>query len=698
MPTAQACIRVMVVSCAVRLTVVPLQPAAAQTCTTPTNGMVIAQDTTLCGGTYYLPDGITIGAAGVTLDGGGAELVGNDTGTGLAASAHNGLTVRNLQIRGYDYGMRFSGCDTLTVESCAVAQTKELPEGDVFLDVFDGPTGNYGYAIWLRYCNDAAIRDNDVRDQQNGIGLFDCSQAQVEGNDASDNTGWGIALYNTSDSTVEDNVADDCTRLYGDWSGADAAALLMVAGSSRNQVLNNQFRRGGDGVFLKGSRENVDLRPCNDNHFSGNDCSDSPNNGFEATFSSGNVFEDNTADRCNFGWWLGYSWNSEVRNNQASDNRTAAVAIEHGYDNVIRDNTFRGNDVGIWLWTDDDPSLIEAFPNNDDSHGYLVDGNTLEDNRYGLYCGAEAVDRPDLASFDYSVTGNTFRSNETGLKFVRTRSSLIQGNVFEDNSTAGVHLQGSSGNTLYNNRFDNSTNALDDDANTWSVTPVADTNIVGGGMIGGNYWSNYTGQDTDGDGLGDTGLPFTDGGRITSGGDQAPLIAPEDGSDDDNANANANDNANDNSDDGDLGAPSILVEGPGEVAAGESVQYTARVEYADGSTVTPDTGVTWQVLDASMPIEDNVTSYAATITSAGLLTARSDLTETTQVNVCARYTTGGLTIRGSIPVTLGAGTGTSGGASGGGRRTGSCGAGMILPLLGCALAMAIASASRKRDR
>jgi len=696
MRTARPCIKVMVVSCAVCLSVVLLRPAAAQTCTTPTNGMVIAQDTALCAGTYHLPDGISIGAAGVTLDGGGAELVGDNAGTGLTANARAGLTVRNLNVRGYDYGMRFSNCDDLTVESCTVRQTKELSEGDVFLDVFDGPTGSYGYAVWLRYCDGATIRNNDVRDQQNGIGLFDCSQAEVEGNDASDNTGWGITLYNTSDSTVEDNVADDCTRLYGDWSGADAAALLMIAGSSRNRILNNQFRRGGDGVFLKGSRENVDPRPCNDNHFSGNDCSDSPNNGFEATFSSGNVFEDNTADRCNFGWWLGYSWNSEVRNNQARDNRTAAAAIEHGYDNVISDNIFRGNDVGIWLWTDDDPSLIEAFPNNDDSHGYIVEGNTLEDNRYGLYCGAEVADRPDLASFDYTVAGNTFRANETGLKFVRTRSSIIQGNVFEDNSTAGVHLQDCDSNTLYNNRFDNSTNALADGANTWSVAPADGINIVGGGMIGGNYWSNYTGQDTEGDGLGDTGLPFTDGGHIASGGDQAPLIASEDNTD--NANANANDNANDNTGDGDSGVPRILIEGPDEVGAGESVQYTARLEHADGSTVTPGTGVAWQVLDASMPIEDNVTSYAATISSAGLLTARSDLTETTQVNVCATYTAGGLTIRGSIPVTLGAGTRTTGGTSGGGRRTGSCGAGMILPLLGCALAMAIASASRKRDR
>jgi PGF-pre-PGF domain-containing protein len=122
---------------------------------------------------------------------------------------------------------------------------------------------------------------------------------------------------------------------------------------------------------------------------------------------------------------------------------------------------------------------------------------------------------------------NNIYGNGKGIVLLGNSGSnnhVIHDNKIFDNSVYGVLISNSNGNSIYNNFFNNTYNAKDGSKNSWSTGKNSGTNIIGGPYIGGNYWNDYTGSDTDHDGIGDTNLPYNSGGLISNGGDNLPLV------------------------------------------------------------------------------------------------------------------------------------------------------------------------------
>ena len=279
----------------------------------------------------------------------------------------------------------------------------------------------YGAGLYLKRTTGVVVTGVIARGSQNGIGLFETRESMLADNDVSGNTGWGIHLWKSSHNTIIRNQASRNVRCESDTyrRGCDSAALLLREQSDSNIIMDNDLSHSGDGFFLSGQRPQVS--PSIGNLVARNDASHSYHNAFEATFSSWNTFLDNRADSSDYGFWLGYSRGSAVRGNTILGTRSAAVAIEHGAENEIADNTIIGGQVGIRLFApraEDEPSLSYRVDDNVIARvgqGIVLQATTRSRLRGNLFDGVQDALVVDSAGADLELSGNVFLSAQRWL-------------------------------------------------------------------------------------------------------------------------------------------------------------------------------------------------------------------------------------------------------------------------------------------
>ncbi|MGC9443463.1 MAG: right-handed parallel beta-helix repeat-containing protein [Candidatus Methanospirareceae archaeon] len=307
-------------------------------------------------------------------------------------------------------------------------------------------------------------------------------------------------------------------------TGNDASGLRLGPGVEHCTITNNTASGNSHGFSLESADHNIlrDNIGCNntlcgfelvtsyDNLISGNDlyhnqvglsllvrCDDNRivnNTVYENTLTGINLRSD-----CD---------NTTISGNHVYKNNVDGISIMAVTNITVSDNLIYNNSrIGIYLW---------LFGTSDD----IISGNKIYDNGDGI------ILRNSSSSSSINCYGNEIYNNNYGIEILESDNVTVGGNIVTSNY-CGIYLWlNSSHNCIYNNIFENDVNAYDTGINIWNITPTQGTNILGGTWLGGNYWSDYTGKDTNSDGLGNTMLPYNASGGIKNGGDWMPLIVP----------------------------------------------------------------------------------------------------------------------------------------------------------------------------
>jgi parallel beta-helix repeat protein len=173
-------------------------------------------------------DGVVIGKDGIILDGNGCRIHGPDLFpiAGISLIRRQNVTVRNVQITGFYYGIIVDGVFSVFPTNCSIYNNTIT-------------TNNYG--VWLRLVCDTVITINNITTIGYSINLWLSTRNTISNNIVG---GRGITLWESSDNIIARNNANRIGLLLDSTYNIiveNNISSLYVDDSSNNKFYHNSF-------------------------------------------------------------------------------------------------------------------------------------------------------------------------------------------------------------------------------------------------------------------------------------------------------------------------------------------------------------------------------------------------------------------------------------------------------------------------
>jgi parallel beta-helix repeat protein len=395
--------------------------------------------------------------------------------------------------------------------------------------------------IHLDGSNNMVAYCNSSFNSNYGIALFSVDGNEVSYSITQNNTVYGLYLYNSSNSNLNNLIASGMTAgvqfenaSYNNLTNITAfnnVNGVYLYGSSNNTFYNFTSNSNTEGVYLSSSSNNTFYNFTSNNNYDGvylylssnntlyNFTSNSNYIGVYLSYSNSSTLSNITADSNYYGIYLEFSESSTLSNITANSN-DYGIYFEFSESNTLSNTTVDSNsnsgiylefsnsstfsDIivsnsglsGIYLYESSNNTLtnITADSNDDGIYLYSSSNNTLTNNTVNNnYASGIWLD----ASTFNTLTNNIAFENILGIVFWRADNNSAVNNTIISNSEDGLKIQDGNGNNVANNIFrDNPTGirlVVDvvsvQDNNIYNNLLNDTTNVIIEGAIGENFWN-----------------------------------------------------------------------------------------------------------------------------------------------------------------------------------------------------------------